>query len=839
MRNLTKCLGSLCVFAVAAPALLAQRDRILAKIDNTDRVTLKGHLHPKARSDSDQGPVDPSLKLTYLTMVLKPSPTQQAELDRLLAEQQDPTSPNYDRWLTPEQYADRFGASPDDINKIVSWLQQQNLTVQAIGRARNSISFSGTAGRIQSAFHTEIHHYLVNGKMHYANATDPSIPAAFQAVVGGIHGLNDFRMRPPRGASSVVPNSRTLRPQYTSAKGEHFLAPDDVALIYNIKPLYAAGIDGSGQKVAVAGQTQIDPADIKQFRSYFNLPANDPQVVLVPNETDPGIVKDDLSEADLDIELAGAVARNATVVYVYAKDVMTAVQYAIDQDLAPVLSVSYGSCEAETSASDAAQMQAWAKQANAQGMTWFAASGDAGGADCAGGFSRNSGVPSVDLPAGVPEVTGIGGTEFNEGDGNYWNATGDANHASALSYIPEVAWNDSATDGAPSASGGGPSVIFAKPAWQTGTGVPDDGARDVPDVSLAGSADHDGYLIYSSGSLSVVGGTSVGAPTFAGIAALLNHYLAVNAQAAPGLGNINPMLYSLAQTSPASFHDIVSGDNMVTACSHFRACSGTPVGYNTGPGYDLVTGLGSVDVFNLITAWHNNTGAVTQASAPSGPPSIAGVTNGASFAQAYAPGMILSVFGSQLAPGAASARTVPLPTQMLGVTVTIGGAAAPLYYISPGQLNVQIPYTVSPNSQAVLTVNNNGQTASFTFPVAAAAPGIFTDQSGAIVPSAAASRGQITTLFITGDGAVSPAIVAGTAPGTGTAIADLPRPVQPVTVSVGGIQAAIDFIGIPGQLVGVTQINFEVPAQAPLGIQSVFVSVGGVASPAARLVVNP
>src|SRR5205823_1713754 len=180
-------------------------------------------------------------------------------------------------------------------------------------------------------------------------------------------------------------------------------------------------------------------SDLQQFRTYFNLPANDPQVTLVPGTRDPGIRRGDMQEADLDLEWSGAIARNATILYVYSLDVMDAVQYAIDQNMAPVLSMSYGQCELQTNRGDAATLRSWAQQANAQGMTWFAASGDSGGADCYDGTARSPGGLSVDLPAGLPEVTGVGGTQLNEAGGNYWNSSNDLNHASAISYIPEVA----------------------------------------------------------------------------------------------------------------------------------------------------------------------------------------------------------------------------------------------------------------------------------------------------------------------------------------------------------------------------------------------------------------
>jgi len=231
--------------------------------------------------------------------------------------------------------------------------------------------------------------------------------------------------------------------------------------------------------------------------------------------------------------------------------------------------------------------------------------------------------------------------------------------------------------------------------------------------------------------------------------------------------------------------------------------------------------------------------AFIPASAPGAPISsfISGLLNGASFMQAYAPGMILSVFGSQLAPSAMSAGIVPLPISMAGVTATVNGVAAPLYYVSPQQLNLQIPYETAVNEIAILQIDNNGQTASQTLPVAATAPGIFTDQTGAIVPNGSAARGEITTLFVTGVGSLTPPVATGAAPDAGTPVANLPQPAQTTIMTVGGFGAPIDFIGVPAGLVGVTQINFQVPNGVGIGMQSVVVTVGGVASAPAQLTI--
>jgi uncharacterized protein (TIGR03437 family) len=914
----------LCAGGALAQTSRIPQTRITQTIDNRVRTVLTGHIHPQAVAANDQGRVKPSLPMSYITLRLATSPAQQADLEKLLVDQQTPGSPDYHHWLTPEEYAQRFGASDADISKITQWLQQQGLQVASVARGRNWIVASGTAAQVEPAFQTEIHSYVADGETHYANASEPSVPAAFGSVVQGIRGLNDFRMKP-----RVRP--LLAKPAYTSSSSEaHYLAPDDLATIYDIAPLYAAGINGAGQKIAIAGQIEVNLSDIENFRGIFNLPASDPQMLLVPGSSNPGNnpKSGDLSESDLDLEWSGAVARNANIIFVYATDVMTAVQYAIDQKLAPVVSVSYGNCEQESTRSDIASFQQWAQQANAQGITWLAASGDNGAADCAD--SQNPGL-AVDLPGSIPEVTSVGGTEFAEGAGTYWSPTNTANGASALSYVPETTWNDSLADGQPSSSGGGASILFSKPSWQTGPGVPSDNARHVPDVSLNASPDHDGYLVYTGGSRQVYGGTSVPTPTFAGLVALLNQQLGSG-----GVGNINPNMYALAQSNPAIFHDITTGNNIVTIPCPRRElnCTANPVGYYAGLGYDQTTGLGSVDGYNLVTGWTgkstppptpaarvtllsnlstvapnavmylmatvSSTGGTTPSglvsfsiggtslgsalltgsagtatatlavnglqlpvgsgtitatynatsSAPvavnvaasgtgsSATPAITGVANGASFKPSFAPGSILSVFGSELSPVTQSASSVPLPLSTGGVAALVNGIAAPLYYVGPGQLNVQIPYETTVNSSAVLSINNNGQVTTQSFQVGAAAPGIFTDSTGALVPIAVAARGQEIAFYITGAGAVSPAISTGAAPSASTAIADLPKPVQPTSVMIGGVTATIDFIGIPSGLAGVTQINVQVPNGISTGAQPLVVTVGGVASAPATITIT-
>jgi len=1217
--------------------LLGAENRITRPVDSSKVMVLRGHVPQHALPLYELGPAAGSTALEYVTLRLKPADG----LEQFLEEQRNPKSPNYHRWLTPEQFGERFGLSAPDIGKLVSWLQSEGLQVHDVARGRHWITFSGTAEQMNRAFHTEIHRYRVNGALHLANATDPSIPAAFEDVVGGIDGLSDFEPQPlvriaePTGAS----------PQYTSG-ASHYLAPDDFATIYNLTPLYNMGIDGTGQTIAVVGASSVNLADVRQFRQRFNLPPNDPQIV--PVGPDPGITSA-VVESNLDIQWAGAVARQATIVYVYAGSVRTATQYAIDHNLAPVITYSFGSCEAFNSVG----YRAVAQQANAQGITWLAASGDAGAATCdfiSAPILQASKGPSTSFPASLPEITGVGGTQFNDGNGgSYWAASNTATGASAVSYVPESAWNTSATRNDLSASGGGPSALFSKPSWQNGPGVPNDGARDVPDVALAASPQHYGYLVYNSGSLIPVGGTSAGSPSFAGVVALLNHYLvSTGVLAQPGLGNINPILYRLAQSTTDVFHDITSGDNLVPCEQSSPACTVNGMGYEAGPGYDLATGLGTIDAYHLVTEWKRGTAtattltaapnvvslsdtvtlaatvtggsgtptgivtfltagiglgtaalnaagsatlnlpatnvaagnltltalyegdsvfdgssgtttitlaapasgslvvpfvtpnpvpqagpfwpytvglseragvattlmnfvvdgvrqnlaawtstnipangtvsaglmgvglnapinrifafsgqdpggqswtqqitvpflaspgpvlapAISLASNPStikqnpqadpscqwsqqvtvqetggflvqlislragpndfsaliqqifgttrlapygvlqgtlcwdsttqvgtkqiqvtglseigtnvtatlsallaAPPAtrpniliapaalefaakpsgvsdpatinvgflgatatwtasmlpanrttswlkisgsapgpltlmassaglangvyramvtidapdatpsfvnvpitlvvggaanmtIAGIRNNASGTVAFAPGMQVAVYGSGLSPSTAQTTRIPLPFSLGGVSATVNGVSAPVYFVSPGQVDIQIPYETG-SGTAVLAVNNNGQVASFSFPVSVAAPGIynfFIDNNTGT--SASGRAGDVMTMFASGVGDMTPSLATGAGPSSLTPIRNLPKPRLPVTVTVGGEPADVAFAGNASGLVGAIQINFTVPADLPPGPQPVVLSIGSAASDPVNLMLT-
>lgn len=618
MNYLSRCFAILLSLAICGTAV-AQRasgsaqvqDRISASISESSIVPIAGSLHPQIASQLDLGPVTSDTPLQRVTLVFKLSASQQQDLDTLLQQQQDPRSPNFHKWLTPVQYHQRFGISDADLAKVKTWLQENGLIVNEESSDRSMVVFSGNASQVGRAFHTEMHRFGSNGETHIANATEVAVSSALANIVSGIRALNDFRPHPR-------PHMKQVKSAFTSSiSGNHFLAPDDFATIYGLKALYNSGITGTGQKIAIAGQSDIIINDIRTFRSVSGLTASDPQVILVPGSSDPGVQSGDVDESALDIEWSGAVAPGATIVYVNSNNgAFDSLQYAIQQNVASVISISYGDCEGNFSNSELNTFNALFQQANAQGQTIISAAGDSGAADCDYPTSSTSSVASarhgfaVDYPPSSPNVTAIGGSTFSEGLGSFWNTTNNSNNGSATGYIPEIAWNDTANDiaagGSLSASGGGASTLFSKPSWQTGVGVPADGARDLPDVTFAASADHDGYLACSQGScvngyraadttLTVVGGTSAGSPAFAGIIALLNQ------KTNSAHGNINPAMYALAATSGDAFHDITLGDNKVPCTLGTTDCpSGGTIGFSAGVGYDQVTGLGSLNVVNFV-----------------------------------------------------------------------------------------------------------------------------------------------------------------------------------------------------------------------------------------------
>jgi hypothetical protein len=625
----------------SAPRLKA---RIMGEIASSQESTLKGSLHPFARPENDAGRMPASTPIHGMSLYFNRSAAQQADLEALLAAQQDPSSPQYHQWLTPDQFAARFGMAQSDIDKVEGWLQQQGFSIDSVARSHNVIRFSGNVGQVDSAFATQMHFYIVGGVRHFAPSTALSVPSAIAPVVAGIRNLNDFRPRPQH---------ITARRAFTSSQtGSVFFAPPDINTVYDMKTLSQGGIDGTGQTIAVAGQSAIQVSDIENFESAAGLNKKDPVMVLMPGTGDSQVAANgDEGESDLDVEWSGAMAPGATIAFVYTGSnttygVFDAVQYAVDQLIAPIITLSYDSCETELTQQNLTTLEGIMQQGASQGQTIIAASGDQGSTACSGDTHLTTAQQealAVNYPASSAYVTGVGGTAIDtsvsgaDSSGSaYWAAQSSNDVvSSALKYIPEVAWNDDSAGQPLSASGGGASALVKRPSWQAGVpGIASGSMRLVPDVSLFGSPALPGYLYCTSdqtnwntgsttqqpqqascdsgfrdsatGYLTVAGGTSFAAPIFAGMVALINQ----KAGYTTGQGLINPTLYKLAANSStykSAFHDITKGNNNCTAGTQY--CSAT-TGFSAGTGYDEVTGLGSVDLGNLVTAWPAASGSV-------------------------------------------------------------------------------------------------------------------------------------------------------------------------------------------------------------------------------------
>lgn len=602
--------SALFVLVATAPAKAAR-----PSIDDGDRVATRGAPSPEIVRHPDLGPSDPALPVERATLVLAPRAGASADLSRLLAAQVDPASPDYHRWLTPEEFGRRFGVDDDALAAILDWLQAHGFAVDEVAAGRQWVSFSGTAGSIAEAFAAPMHDFAgEEGVVRHAAVSNPTIPRALAPYVRGVLSLSDF----PRKRSALR-RRPVPRPDINFMEGDHGLGPADFAVQYHVEPLYDLGIDGAGVSIAVVGRTDIKLADVQAFRSFFGLPANDPN--FIHNGADPGDLgsngtmdgTDEESEADLDVEWTGAVAPGAAIQFVISKSTAAtdaadlSAQYAVDHRVAPILSSSFGLCERDLDGGNGFYDALW-QQAAAEGITVFVPSGDSGVAGCDDPTAASGTVAAVSGLCSTPYDVCVGGTMLEDfaSPATYWLAAENPNtHESLATPVPEIVWNESGAapsgGGRPAgsnlfASGGGPSTIYPKPDWQVAPGVPGDGKRDTPDVSLnAGS--HDGYVVFQNfvpgGSVFVVSGTSASTVAFAGLMALV-----VQAQGGQGQGNANPVFYRMgaeqfAGGPRAVFRDVTQGNNSVPGLA----------GFSAQPGYDLATGLGSVDATSLVLSW--------------------------------------------------------------------------------------------------------------------------------------------------------------------------------------------------------------------------------------------
>ena len=341
-------LGALSIL-LASLAFGQQPDRVTEAINTSQKVLLPGNMHGLARPQFDVGRVDGHQLLPGVTLAFQLTPAAQNELDLLLTQLQDRNAPNYHKFLTVAQYADRFGMSQSDINRITRWLLSEGFTNITVANDRLEVSFDGTVAQVEQVFATEIHSYMVHGELHFANSTNPSVPAALAGAALAMRHLHNFRPKP----------RVKVQPHLTSyVTGNHYLTPADFATIYDINRLYSAGFTGSGQTIAVVGQSTVSTTDLNNFRTAALLPASTVNMVLVGGVgmRCPG----DETESDLDLEWSGGVAKDASITFLYAgvdstyacdtspNDVWNALYYAITHGtygVAPFISTSYGYCE--------------------------------------------------------------------------------------------------------------------------------------------------------------------------------------------------------------------------------------------------------------------------------------------------------------------------------------------------------------------------------------------------------------------------------------------------------------------------------------------------------------
>ncbi len=630
-------------------------------IDASKLVTLHGTVHPLAQARYDRGAVNESTPADRLLLLLNRPPEREAAFQQYLKGLNTPGSPNYHHWLTPQQIGSRFGPGDADINAVVTWLSGSGFRVNRVSTARRFVEFSGDVGQVNAAFHTQIHEYMVDGVLHHANATDVRIPQALAGIVAAVSPLHDFRPAPQfqeAGKGHYDASARQFVPDYNLPSSAspllYGVVPADFYTQYDLNPLYSANVTGAGVTIGIIDDSNIDVDVANAYRSVFGLKANPVQVVV--DGGDPGENSSDV-ESYLDVELAGAVAPNATIdLYVSAgspyQDPLTlAAVRAIEDDQADVLSLSWGAGEAELRTSGNQFWNALWEQAAAQGQTVLVAAGDDGQLpDENYWFLGLYTGPAVNGIASTPWDIAAGGTDFYYADyasgapsaSTFWNATNDpVTKGSLKAPITEQVWSDLlGLNAIPSgvlpdswgAGGGGASSCatlnssnacaggYAKPIWQTGPGVPADGVRDIPDISLFASneanysalvtCDYEGECAPDASgnfNMDLVGGTSAAAPAMAGIMALVDQKYGRQGQA-------DAVLYPLAQQKPAAFHDITLGGNWDfciqgdSDCTLNVAGQGPQAGestvYSAGPGYDEASGLGSVDATQLVNNWN-------------------------------------------------------------------------------------------------------------------------------------------------------------------------------------------------------------------------------------------
>ena len=709
-------MGVAATFVYALPFLpssaLAQNGR---NIDESHLVALHGNVRSAANSANDRGAVSPELSFDHMLLQLQRPADKEAALNSYIAQLNDVASPNYHKWLTPAEIGANYGPSQDDIATVTTWLTSHGLQLNRVYPNGMVVDFSGSAHQVESAFHLNLHNLSVNGEAHIANTQDPQIPAALAGIITGLASLNDFRPRALHHdltPAHIDPRSGGhVSSDYTFNSGSstyQAVVPGDLATIYDLNKLYQAGITGQGQTIVVIEDTNVySTADWTTFRNTFGLSGyttgSFTQVHPGSNCSNPGVNADD-GEAILDAEWASAAAPGATIELASCADTRTtfggliALQNLLATNNPPkIISISYGESETENGASANAAYKSAYQTAAAEGVSVFVSSGDEGAASSDANAAYAAHGITVSGFASTPYNVAVGGTDFADSvtgkNSIYWSSTNSNTYASALSYIPEIPWNDSCASkllagaygysttygssgfcnsgtgrqyyittasgsggpsgcatGAPSKAGivSGTCRGYGKPQWQSIVGVPSDGVRDIPDVSLFaanGVWGHYYVFCYSDpgqgrggapctgapSGWAGAGGTSFAAPIMAAMQSL------VNQSTNSAWGNPNPTYYNLAAAEYGSagnsscnssngnasgsgcvFHDVTAGDLDVVCYSTYNcyrpsgvygvlstSSSSYSPAYGTQTGWDFSTGIGSVDAYNLVTNWNS------------------------------------------------------------------------------------------------------------------------------------------------------------------------------------------------------------------------------------------
>jgi subtilase family serine protease len=683
---------------------------VVQAIDEHDLMTLGGNTRSEANRANDLGSVDPAMPLEHLELQLRRSADGEREVEQFIETLHDASSPNFHRWLTAEQFGRRFGAAAADIAVVRTWLADQGFRVGPVYPGGMVIDFSGTAGEVAAAFHTSIHRLAVGGETHFSNMADPKIPRALAPAVEGIVKLNDFHPARKHRPKPKFSGDCNAAPCYLMApadlatiydfnplfkgttpitgKGQRIAVVEDTDLYsnedwYNFRRIFGLDVYTSGAFKTVHPPPPEGGAPCR----------------------DPGVNADgDDVEAALDAEWSSAAAPGATILLAACGNAATgdgvrqAIHHLIASPSPPqIISVSYGICEAENGAAANAYFNALYQQAVAEGISVFVATGDSGPEDCAPNFTSPAkfGV-GVNAWASTRHNVAVGGTDFSDTfagtNAQYWGPSSGTPWGTANSYVPEMAWNDTcASDqvvalfgyeksygtngfcnstiaspyyigtgggeggpsgcatGTPAAKGvvGGSCQGWSKPQYQTNLfGMPEDGVRDVPDVSMFASDgwewNHQYLICFSDpnnyGAPCVGnpakwgqggGGTSYATPIVAGIQALVNEKMGGRQ------GNPNYVYYALARKDYGArgnslcdsslgssgkggcvFHDVTLGTD-AQDCKGSVDCflpSGSygamslsdsryEPAFQAHAGYDFPSGIGTIDAANLVDAW--------------------------------------------------------------------------------------------------------------------------------------------------------------------------------------------------------------------------------------------